>query len=97
MTKRIGGLRRKTRHSLAKLPKERGKLSLSRYFQEFNIGDRVAFSAEPSVKSGLFNRRFLGMSGIVKGKRGSCYEIKINDRGKEKIVITHPVHLKKIS
>ena len=35
-------------------------------------------------------------TGIVKGKKGSCYEINIKDGKKEKILIIHPVHLKRV-
>jgi len=33
--------------------------------------------------------------GMVKGKKGMCYEITMKDQAKEKIVVVHPVHLKK--
>lgn len=95
MTKRIGGTRRKTRHKMAKNVRERGKVSLVRYFQKFKNGERVYLVPEPSVHSGLYHSRFCGKAGIVLGKRGECYEVKINDINKGKVIITHPVHLKR--
>jgi ribosomal protein L21E len=95
MAKRIGGLRRKTRHKLSKPVRKRGKLSLSKYFQTFKLGDRVTLSAEPSVQKGMFGRRFAGKTGVIEGKSGKCYKVKIKDIGKEKVILTHPVHLKK--
>ena len=97
MTKRIGGLRRKTRHKLAKSLRQKGKISLTTYFQTFEVGERVALRAEPAVQKGMYHPNYYGKAGIVKGKKGRCYEITIKDRTKEKILIVHPVHIKKIS
>ena len=95
MVKRIGGFRRKTRYKFRKEKRQRGKISITRYFQSFNAGDRVYLGAEPAVQKGMYYPRFMGKTGIVRGKRGRCYEILINDIGKEKTLIVHPVHLKK--
>ena len=95
MVKRIGGLRRKTRYKFRKEKRRRGKISLTRYFQSFNAGDRVCLGVEPSVQKGMYYPRFMGKAGIVRGKRGRCYEVLINDLGKEKTLIVHPVHLKR--
>ena len=78
-----------------KNPRMHGKLSLSRYFQEFDNGDRVSIVRELSVQP-RFPKQIQGRSGVVEGKRGSHYVIKINDLNKEKIYIIHPVHLKKL-
>ena len=97
MAKRIGGLRRKTRHKLSKSIRQKGKISLTTYFQTLNVGDRVTLRAEPAVQKGMYHPNYYGKAGIVKGKKGSCYEIAIKDRSKEKLLIVHPVHIKKIS
>ncbi|SRR3989339_1136403 len=96
MVTRIGGMRRKTRSKLSKNFRRKGKISISNYFQDLKIGDRVYLGAEPAVQKGFYFPRFYGKSGTVKGKKGRCYEISINDLGKEKTLIVHPVHLKKI-
>jgi len=95
MVRRIGGLRRKSRYKFRKEKRQRGKVSITRYFQSFNAGDRIYLSVEPAVQKGMYYPRFMGKTGIVKGKRGRCYEITINDLGKEKTLIVHPVHLKR--
>lgn len=95
MTRRIGGLRRKTRYKFRKETGERGKLSLTRYMQSFNMGDRVHLTLEPSIQKGMYHPRFMGKTGLVMGKRGRCYQVGINDMGKEKTLIVHPVHMKK--
>lgn len=66
MAKRIGRFRRKTRHKLKKSIKERGKISISNYLQEFKPGDRVILKAEPAVQSGMYFPRFHGNAGIIK-------------------------------
>jgi large subunit ribosomal protein L21e len=73
----------------------RGKLQLSRYFQELKIGDFVAISREPAVQSS-FPERLQGITGVVKEKKGKVYIIKIKDGNKEKDILIEPIHLKKI-
>ena len=94
MVKRIGGIRRKTRYKFKKHIRRKGKISITRYFQSFNSGDRVYLHVEPAVQKGMYHPNFMGRTGIIKGKRGRCYEVTINDLGKEKTLIIHPVHLK---
>lgn len=95
MVKRIGGMRRKSRYKLKKEKRRRGKISITRYFQSFEIGDRVYLTAEPAVQKGMYYPTFMGKTGTIKGKRGKCYEVSINDLGKQKTLIIHPVHLKR--
>ena len=52
------GARKKTRHALQKHKREKGKISISRYFQRFKDGDGVVLKIEPSVKKGVFHPRF---------------------------------------
>jgi len=94
MVKRIGGLRRKTRQIFSKKPSQRGKFSLTRYFQKYKDGDNVLLKSEPSIHNGMYFRRFDAKSGIISGRQGRCYKVKINDLGKEKILIVHPIHLR---
>ena len=76
--------------------RKRGKISLSRYFQSFKIGDSVAVVKEISISSN-FPGRMQGRTGKVVEKRGRAYVVKIMDQDKEKTFIIEPVHLKKIS
>ena len=91
MTQRHGGFRAKTRHKLQKHYRNKGKVSITRFLQGFKEGDKVILKAEPAYQ----NPRFHGKSGVVTGKRGDCYTVSIHDYKKEKIIIVHPVHLKK--
>lgn len=74
--------------------REKGKIKFSRYFQNFEKGDRVAVVKELSLKTG-FPKTIQGRVGEIESKRGSCYIIKIKI-GKDKRFIIHPIHLKKI-
>ncbi len=94
--KKTGGLRRKTRSLFRKHKKEKGKMSLKKYLQSFNKGDRVELGVESSVHKGMYHPRFHGKTGSIKAKTGKCYEVLITDGGKQKILIVHPVHLKRV-
>jgi large subunit ribosomal protein L21e len=96
MAKRIGGSGRKTRGWTRKNVRKKGKISLTKYFQTFEIGDGVVLKAEPAIRGGLYNRRLHGRTGIISGQRGRCYFVDVNDKGKDKKVIVHPVHLKRL-
>jgi large subunit ribosomal protein L21e len=96
MVKRIGTSRRKTRQKFKKPRGESGKISISRFLQEFKQGERVCFKAEPAVQKGLYFPRFHGKAGVVKDKMGKCYQVIVKDGNKEKLIIVHPVHLKRL-
>ncbi|HLC91079.1 MAG TPA: 50S ribosomal protein L21e [Candidatus Nanoarchaeia archaeon] len=96
MVKRIGTTQRKTRYKFKLSLREKGKLSLSKYFQVFNSGETVGLKISPRVTKGRFHSRFHGLSGVVKGKKGECYEVQIKDGDKQKTVCVHPIHLKRL-
>ncbi len=96
MVQRIGGSRRKTRGIFSKKQSLRGKISLRRFLQGFEEGEKVAMVAEPAHQKGMYFRRFHGKTGTVLRKIGKCYEVKIRDQNKEKRVVVHPVHLKRV-
>lgn len=73
----------------------RGKLQLSKYFQELKEGETVAIVREPAVQSS-FPVRMQGRTGSIEGKRGRAYIVKIKDQNKEKRFLIEPIHLKKI-
>ena len=73
----------------------RGKLQLSRYFQELNKGDIVSVVKEPAVQAS-FPERMQGRTGVVEDKRGRAFIIRIKDQSKEKKFLIEPIHLRKI-
>ncbi|MEM4264094.1 MAG: 50S ribosomal protein L21e [Candidatus Woesearchaeota archaeon] len=96
MGKRKGSYRRRSRKLMKKEYKTRGKISVSKFFAAFKIGEKVVLKAEPAYQKGVFHLRFYGKAGIIKGKRGDCYELEICDGGKKKLLIVHPLHLKRL-
>ena len=73
----------------------RGKLQLSKYFQNLKEGDLVSVVADRSQRID-FPKRLQGRTGVVVGKRGRANIVKIKDQTKEKEFIIKSIHLKKI-
>ncbi len=96
MSKRKGGSRAGTRQLFYKKPRTKGKISLTKYFMPYAVGDKAVLSAEPAMQDNLYHQRFHGSIGTIVAKRGNCYELQIQDGGKQKIIIIHPVHMKKV-
>ena len=96
MVVRSKGFRSKARHKLKKKIRKRGKLSVTKVMQKFEIGERAYIDIEPGVQKGMPYPRFQGRCGIVKGKRGRAYIVEIEDGKKKKEIIALPVHLKKV-
>lgn len=78
-----------------KSPRQKGKISFTRFFQKFKEGDYVAVDVEPSVLFG-YSDRVQGKTGKVLAKRGTAYEVEINELNKAKRYLIKPIHLKKI-
>jgi len=93
--KHHSAFRRKTRQKLSKGFRQKGKISLKKFFQEFKEGDRVLLKCEAAYQNGMYFPRFHGKSGFVLNKKGECYEVLIKDGNKDKMCIIHPVHLKR--
>lgn len=94
--RRIGGNRRKTRSKFRKNISEKGKTDIAKYLQKYTSGDKVILKADPGYQKGMYFRRFHGKSGIIEKKQGNCYYVSIKDGNKEKSILVHPIHLKRI-
>jgi len=86
----------KSRNKLRKSIREPSRVRIRSFLQNFKEGDKVALKADSAYQKGMYHLRFHGKTGLVVGKSGDCYRIKIKDFEKEKTLIVHPVHLKKI-
>ena len=96
MVKRTGSSIRRSR-SKRKVPlRQRGKLQITKYLAEFKPKEEVVLKASPAVQEGIYHMRFHGRAGIVKGKQGRCYLVDIKDGSKQKTLIVHPAHLKRM-
>ncbi len=92
MVQKYKGFRAKTRKKLAQKPRYRP--AITKFLQEFDLGQKVVISIEPSSHSGLPHPIFKGKVGEVVGKRGRCYLVEVLDGKKLKKVIVAPEHLK---
>ncbi len=79
-----------------KHPRQRGRISFTRCFQQFKEGDSVAVVREHSEIFGYVTR-VQGRTGKVLYKQGSAYCVEIADLGKPKRYFIKPIHLKRIS
>ena len=95
MVRRLDGARKGSRYKMQKSQRKKGKISITQYFKEFKEGEKAVLKAEPAYQKGMYPLKFHGKSGVVRQKRGSCYEVGVND-GKEKTILVHPVHMKKV-
>jgi large subunit ribosomal protein L21e len=82
------------REKLSNDPRERGTSPPQRAVQAFEEGQTVHLSLDPSVQDGRFHPRFDGHTGEVIGTQGAAYKVRINDRGKEKVLLATPAHLR---
>lgn len=96
MAKRIGGYRRKTRKLMRKPVRERGKLKITSFMEDYKPGESVILKAEPAYHKGLFNLRFQGRNGVVVGKRGKCFEIEMYDGNKKKRLFIPAIHVMRV-
>ncbi len=95
MTRSLNAPRRRTRHLLMKGRRQKGKISLTRYFAQFKAGDHVQMILEPAIHKGTYNTRFYGRAGVIKSKQGSCYLVEVYDKNKKKTILSHPIHMKR--
>jgi large subunit ribosomal protein L21e len=84
-----------TRNKLKNKPRERGTSPPQRAIQDYEEGARVHLKIDPSVPHGRFHARFNGQTGVVVGKQGRCFQVRINDGGKDKILVAAPAHLRR--
>jgi ribosomal protein L21E len=95
MVKRLDGARKRSRHKMRKTLRRKGKTSLTAYFQEFKPGEMATLKAEPAYHKGLYPLKLHGKTGIIRNRVGRCYEVIVDD-GKQKTLLVHPAHLKRM-
>ncbi|HLP79280.1 MAG TPA: 50S ribosomal protein L21e [Acidobacteriota bacterium] len=95
MAMRMGGSRRKTSHMFSNPLNKRGKLSIRRFLQGLNVGEKVVLKSQPTYQQGMYFRRFHGKIGTVLGKQGDCYLVEVDNFDTKKTILVHPAHVKK--
>jgi large subunit ribosomal protein L21e len=87
------GPKQGTRHKLQNDARESGTSPPQRAVQQFDEGDTVHLTIDPSVEDGRYHPRFNGETGTVVGTHGKAYQVEITDGGVEKKLISLPAHL----
>ncbi len=88
------GVRCGTRAKYKKTKREKGRPTVNKMLHSFHVGDRVHVAVDSSVHTGMPFRRFSGKTGIITGKQGTCYFVRIQDMHADKNIIVHPAHLR---
>ncbi len=96
MVQRRRGKIGKARNKLKRNYRDKGKISLDKFFQEFKEGEAVALKACSAYQKGIYMMRFHGRTGKIIGKQGNCYYVGISDGSVKKKLLIHPIHLKRI-
>lgn len=94
MVRKSKGFRTRSRHKLTQPPKVRP--AITKFLQEFQVGQRVALEMEPSSHKGMPYPKFKGSVGKVIARRGRSYIVEINVGDSRKTIISRPEHLKSI-
>ncbi len=90
MVKKSRGFRSRTRKKL----KQKARPTITKFLEEFKIGEKVIILQEPSSQKGMPHPRFKGKIGKIIEKRGKSYIVEIIDGNKVKKVISRPEHLR---
>jgi len=91
MVKASKGLRTGTRRKLSRA--FRSKFTVTPYLRKFDAEERVIVSPNSASRRGMPHVRFMGASGVVRGKRGNAYIVEVKDGNKKKTITTGPEHL----
>ena len=92
-SKKARGVNAKTRN----LKRGKGsKVSVNKLLLEIPAGAHVQVNIDSSIHSGMPHRRFQGKTGIVSGKQGRAYVVKVR-LGEQPCQLTvNPAHLRVI-
>ncbi len=94
MAQKSSGSQQGTRKKLSR--DSDNTLTVNDYMKEFEEGEKVLISINPSVQKGRVHSRFHGRTAKVTGFRGDAVEIEVIDGKKSKQLFLKPVHLEKV-
>ena len=91
MVKKSCGARRGTRRKM----RSRGSKAITRYLQEFEVGQSVNITISPDAKK-FPSIKFQGSRGRIVEKKGRGYAVEVKDKNSTKKIFIKPEHLKAI-
>lgn len=97
MAVRSKGLRSKSRQILRKSPRARGLPPVTHMLRNFADGSRVAIKINSAVHKGMPHIRFQGWTGVVQGRQGNAFVVKIVVGKKPKELVVRAEHLKAVA
>ena len=95
MVKASKGIMERTRQKFRKRARQRGLSPITRTLQKFEEGDKVTIVIDSGVHGGQPHKRFHGLTGVIKEKRGRAYVVDVRFGGKVKQAIALPDHLRR--
>jgi large subunit ribosomal protein L21e len=87
------GYRSRTRSLFRKDPRKKGKISISKLLQIYNVGDKVCIKTDSSVHKGMPHTRYYGRIGVINGKRGRSYIVNVSRGRNVATLLVRPEHL----
>lgn len=72
------------------------RITVNEHFKKFGEGDKVLIKIKPKNKLTFPHPKFNGRAGVVIGKKGNAYVVKVKDGKKTKLVDVLPVHLERL-
>jgi len=91
MTRSSKGLRGGTRRKFRS--KFRSKFTVTPFLKTYEKDQRVIIKPNPISPKSMPHWRFIGITGVVKERRGDAYVVEIVHGDKKKTVIARPEHL----
>jgi large subunit ribosomal protein L21e len=89
------GYRNKTRKRHRRNARDKGLGSIEKYLIDFEINNKVDIITNSSQhKRGMPHRRYHGLTGTIKGKRGRCFEVQVKQGNSTKTLIIGREHLR---
>ncbi len=90
------GPRARSGRKLKKRVREKGMPPITKFLQEFDVGENVVIDIDSSQHKGMPHHRFQGRIGKVLGMQGDAYLVDVTEGSVHKVIIASPVHLKRI-
>lgn len=96
MVKRSKGTMVNTRQIFRKSPRTRGSPPVTRFLQEFEIGEKANIVIESSSHQGQPHHRYHGRVGTIVAKQGEAYVVRVDEERIHKDLIIRPEHLRSV-
>lgn len=94
MVRKTRGYKCRTRKLFSKKTRDKGIPPLGYLLKDYEPGEKVNITINPTIHKGQPHKRFHGKTGSIIGKRGKAYLVSVKDGDREKIIISRPEHMR---